>query len=190
VDVGDADPLYTDLEYLDRSVAAVIGRVLAAGRQGNLPGNREGSPDGSQEGDGARSREADATESPAARWSGDPLDRLLDAIPRDEPIYISLDIDGLDPAVAPGTSSPEPGGLTYEEVQAILLAVGARARVVGLGIVEVNPYLDPGGATVLLGARLAIEAMALAFRPAGSAQTGDIQSGHARSDDAQGRSNP
>ncbi|PZN01213.1 MAG: hypothetical protein DIU76_11680 [Bacillota bacterium] len=66
----------------------------------------------------------------------------------------------MDPAVAPGTSSPEPGGLTYEEVREILRLAASRARVVGIDIVEVNPYLDPGGMTALLAARLAIEAMA------------------------------
>ena len=104
---------------------------------------------------------------PASGEERDPLERFLEAIPRGEPLYISLDIDGLDPAIAPGTSSPEPGGLTYEEVREILRLAAARAQVVGVDIVEVNPYLDPGGMTALLAARLAIEAMAVTFRPDG-----------------------
>lgn len=104
---------------------------------------------------------------PASGEERDPLERFLEAIPRGEPLYISLDIDGLDPAIAPGTSSPEPGGLTYEEVREILRLAAARAQVVAVDIVEVNPYLDPGGMTALLAARLAIEAMAVTFRPDG-----------------------
>ncbi|QIA26652.1 hypothetical protein DYI95_003135 [Thermaerobacter sp. PB12/4term] len=97
---------------------------------------------------------------PAPGDDANPLVPFLAAIPPGEPLYISLDIDGLDPAVAPGTSSPEPGGLTYEEVREILRLAASRARVVGIDIVEVNPYLDPAGMTALLAARLAIEAMA------------------------------
>jgi agmatinase len=60
------------------------------------------------------------------------LQIALDALPTGEPVYITLDIDALDPAFAPGTSSPEPGGLTYEEVRAILQTTVARNQVVAM----------------------------------------------------------
>ncbi|GAB6876242.1 arginase family protein [Thermaerobacter litoralis] len=109
-------------------------------------------------------------EQEAAQDPADFLGEFFSAIPPGAPLYISLDIDGLDPAVAPGTSSPEPGGLSYEEVREILRRAAARGRIVGIDVVEVNPYLDPGGVTALLAARLAIEAMALGFgqNPLGS----------------------
>ncbi len=88
------------------------------------------------------------------------LAAALTALPAGESVYITLDIDGLDPAICPGTSSPEPEGLTYGETRAILQAVAARNRVVGFDVVEVNPYLDPGHQTCLLAARLALEMMA------------------------------
>jgi agmatinase len=93
----------------------------------------------------------------------DGLEAALAAVPEGRDLYVTLDIDGLDPAVAPGTSSPEPGGLTYRDVRAILRRAGARNRIVGADVVEVNPYLDPGGVTSLLAARLALELMASAF---------------------------
>lgn len=84
----------------------------------------------------------------------------LAALPAGEPVYLTLDIDGLDPAVAPGTSSPEPDGLTYAEARAIAQVTAAQNQVVAMDVVEVNPYLDPGGLTSLLAARLALESMA------------------------------
>lgn len=88
------------------------------------------------------------------------LGAALAALPVGEHAYLTLDIDGLDPGVCPGTSSPEPDGFTYAEARAILKAVAARNKVVALDVVEVNPYLDPGHLTALLAARLALEAMA------------------------------
>ena len=56
-------------------------------------------------------------------------------------VYISLDIDGLDPAYAPGTGTPEPGGLTYQQLVDLFLAVGKTRHIVGADIVEVIPNL-------------------------------------------------
>lgn len=67
----------------------------------------------------------------------------LSRLPRDLPCYISLDIDVLDPSVAPGTNVPVPGGLSFEQVRDILAAVGASRRVAAVDIVELNPERDP-----------------------------------------------
>ena len=70
-------------------------------------------------------------------------------------VYITFDIDALDPAIAPGTGTPEPGGFSYYEAKAILLAVCARCNVIGMDLVEVAPQYDgPGQITALHGARL------------------------------------
>lgn len=90
------------------------------------------------------------------------LDTALAALPRDRLIYLTLDIDALDPAVAPGTSSPEPDGLTYAQVRALLRAALTQNRLVAADVVEVNPYLDVGQITSLLAARAAMEIMAFA----------------------------
>jgi arginase len=75
------------------------------------------------------------------------------------PLYVSLDIDGLDPAFAPGVSHPEPGGLTVRQVLDVIGAVRA-PLVIGADIVELNPRLDPSGITAVVAAKLARELLA------------------------------
>jgi agmatinase len=63
---------------------------------------------------------------------------IVEALPRE--VYVSFDIDGLDPALCPGTGTPVPGGLSFAEAQALLLAVVRSGRVVvGFDLVEVAP---------------------------------------------------
>lgn len=76
----------------------------------------------------------------------------------DQPVYVTLDIDVLDPAVAPGTGSPEPGGLNVEELVAALGLLGS-ARVVGFDLVEVSPPHDPSGRTGIIAAGIVREAI-------------------------------
>ena len=76
------------------------------------------------------------------------------------PVYLSFDIDGLDPAYAPGTGTPEIGGLTT--VQGLEIIRGVRGlNVVGADIVEVSPPYDPHGNTALLAANLAYEMLCI-----------------------------
>ena len=77
----------------------------------------------------------------------------LSAIPKFEnPVYISLDMDGFDPAFAPGVSHHEPGGLTSRQV--IDLIQNIDAEVIGADIVEYNPDRDYQGMTAFLAAKL------------------------------------
>lgn len=72
------------------------------------------------------------------------------------PVYLSFDIDGIDPAYAPGTGTPEIAGLTVP--QALEIIRGAWGlNIVGADLVEVSPPYDPVGTTALLGANLAYE---------------------------------
>ncbi|WP_322092912.1 agmatinase [Paraburkholderia bannensis] len=74
----------------------------------------------------------------------------------DGPVYLSFDIDGLDPAFAPGTGTPEIGGLTVP--QGLEIIRGLRGlNLVGADLVEVSPPYDPQGTTALLAANLAFE---------------------------------
>lgn len=75
------------------------------------------------------------------------------------PVYISVDLDVLDPAFAPGVSHFEPGGLTTRTLIAILQ--GIRGNVVGADIVEFNPHQDPSGRTAMVAAKLLKELAAL-----------------------------
>jgi guanidinobutyrase len=74
----------------------------------------------------------------------------------DRPVYLSFDIDGLDPSVAPGTGTPEPGGLTGSQGLEIIRGV-AGLNLVGCDLVEVSPAYDLSGNTALLGANLVFE---------------------------------
>ncbi len=75
------------------------------------------------------------------------------------PLYISIDLDGIDPSEAPGVAHPEPGGLTVREVLAVLAK--QKAQIVGADIVELNPNRDVNGVTAILAAKLVRELAAL-----------------------------
>jgi arginase family enzyme len=68
------------------------------------------------------------------------------------PVYLSLDLDGLDPAHAPGVAHHEPGGLTSRD--AIGIVHQLRGRLVGADLVEFNPARDAAGITAMLCAKL------------------------------------
>ena len=79
------------------------------------------------------------------------LDRLRH-LPR---IHVSLDMDSLDPAEAPGVGTPVPGGLTYREAHLLMELLGDSRRVTSLDIVEINPILDEMNKTAELAVELA-----------------------------------
>jgi len=82
------------------------------------------------------------------RWIGRAMKQL------GPKVYITIDIDGLDPAVAPGTGTPEPGGMMWQELIALVREVCTKRQVVGADIVEVRP-IPPSQVTEYLAARLA-----------------------------------
>lgn len=75
---------------------------------------------------------------------------------RGAPVYVTLDIDVLDPAIAPGTGNPEPLGASVADVLRALEALRG-ARIVGADVVEVAPPLDPSGRTAIVAAWLVRE---------------------------------
>ena len=83
----------------------------------------------------------------------------------DSPVYISFDIDGLDPAFAPGVSHREPGGLSTR--QAINVIQNIKGRVIGADIVEFNPSMDPLNITATVCAKLLKEIVAKMLEVAG-----------------------
>jgi arginase len=96
----------------------------------------------------------------AARW--DP-NRKLDLA---TPVYISLDIDGLDPAYAPGVSHREPGGLSPRQVIDLIQSVDQ--PIVGADIVEYNPRCDISNMTAVLAAKLLKEIAGMMVRTNGA----------------------
>jgi agmatinase len=103
------------------------------------------------------------------RWAekvkSTPPEELVAHIEPGEPVYVTLDIDVLDPAIAPGTGTPEPGGLTYYEAKALLRAVARRGRLIGMDVVEVDPLYDPAQLTAVHAVRLALDTLGAAFAP-------------------------
>jgi arginase len=75
-----------------------------------------------------------------------------------QPVYLSIDLDGIDPAFAPGVSHPEPGGLSVREVIDIIQDLAV--PVVGADVVEYNPRRDPTGLTAMVAAKLVKEIVA------------------------------
>ncbi|WP_270934958.1 agmatinase [Falsiroseomonas oryzae] len=76
------------------------------------------------------------------------------------PAYLTFDIDSLDPAFAPGTGTPEPGGFTPRETMRILRGLRG-LQIVGADLVEVAPPFDPAGVTALAGATMMFEILCL-----------------------------
>lgn len=80
-------------------------------------------------------------------WIGDVVGKLS------EEVYVTIDIDGFDPAYAPGTGTPEPGGLDWHQVAELLEAVTRARKVVAADVVEVRP-IPPNNVTEFLAAKL------------------------------------
>lgn len=80
----------------------------------------------------------------------------------DAPLYISIDLDALDPAFAPGVSHHEPGGLSVRDILAVLGRV--RGQIIGADVVEYNPSRDINGVTAVVAAKFVKELVAMAAR--------------------------
>jgi arginase family enzyme len=90
-------------------------------------------------------------------------DFAADRVPiPDAPLYISIDLDALDPAFAPGVSHHEPGGLSTRELISVLQRL--RGPVIGADIVEYNPTRDTNGMTATVAAKLVKEVASLIGR--------------------------
>jgi len=103
--------------------------------------------------------EVDGLRELGGRWatSRDVIERggadvVRDTVPSAERLYVSVDLDVLDSSIAPGHSLPEPGGIDYRQLHAILAAVAQRGRVIGFDVAELNPARDPSGTTARVAA--------------------------------------
>jgi guanidinopropionase len=82
------------------------------------------------------------------------------ALVGDRPVYLTFDIDSLDPVYAPGTGTPEIGGMTTHQAQVLLRGLRG-LNYVGADLVEVSPPFDSGYVTALAGAALGYEILCL-----------------------------
>ncbi len=118
--------------------------------------------------------EVDGMRELGGRWatSLDVLERGAEAVvretvPETAALYVSIDLDVLDSSIAPGHSLPEPGGLGYRQLRAILAAVARRGRVIGFDVVELNPSRDHSGATARVATWIVTHFLSEVFPPAG-----------------------
>lgn len=91
------------------------------------------------------------------------LDRLQHSLPTGQNVYLSIDVDALDPSIMPATSSPEVSGLSYDQLFSAIAQVVRDNRLVGIDLVELTPHLDASGNSSLLAARLLVETLAEYF---------------------------
>ncbi|MEO8229158.1 MAG: agmatinase [Chloroflexota bacterium] len=95
-------------------------------------------------------------------------DAIAEALDGPDTIYLSLDIDVIDPGLAPGTGTPEPGGMLSREVLRAIRQVVAAVELCGMDIVEVSPPYDHAETTAMIANRAALEAIsALAVKKLG-----------------------
>lgn len=88
---------------------------------------------------------------------------VLERIPEGIDYYLTIDIDGFDPSIAPGTGTPSHGGFQYYEVLEIIEGVAKKGNVVGMDLVEVAPPYDPTGITSVLAAQLLMNSIGFIF---------------------------
>lgn len=146
----DAHPdTYDDFEGNPRSHASPFARIMEAGLAGRLV----------QVGIRTLTRHC---RDQAARFGIETIemrDFAPDRVPAlDGPAYISIDLDGLDPAFAPGVAHPEPGGLSVRDVLACIDRI--TGPIVGADIVELNPSHDINGVTAIVAAKFVREVAA------------------------------
>jgi agmatinase len=153
----DAHPdLYDDFEGDPLSHASPFARIMEQGLAQRLLqiGIRADTPH----------LRAQADRFGVRTYPPDDIDTALMAIAAlgDGPVYLSFDLDGLDPAFAPGVNHHEPGGLTVREALRIIEALPG--RLVGADVVELAPARDVNGTTATVAARLVKEIVARIHR--------------------------
>ncbi len=88
---------------------------------------------------------------------------VLALIPEGVNYYITIDIDGFDPSIAPGTGTPSHGGFMYYEVMEVLQGVAKKGEVVGIDLCEVAPDYDQTGSTSILAAQVLMNLIGYVF---------------------------
>ncbi len=89
------------------------------------------------------------------RFTLDGFAETLEAL-KDKPVYFTLDLDVLDPAYLPGTGTPEPGGISFNDLLSAVLQLH-RLKLVGCDIVELAPHYDPSGASTAVACKIVRE---------------------------------
>ena len=100
----------------------------------------------------------------AAELHAGGVEPVIGQLPKGANVVITLDCDGLDPAVMPGMIYPAPGGLSYGQAIALIRGAAKRGRLVGFDLTELRPARDPSGLAVLTAHRLVVNALGAMIR--------------------------
>jgi agmatinase len=94
-------------------------------------------------------------------------DAIAEALDGPDCVYLSVDIDVVDPGMAPGTGTPEPGGMLARELLRAVRQIVMKVDLVGMDVVEVSPPYDQSEITAMLAHRCVLEAISAlaAMRP-------------------------
>lgn len=96
------------------------------------------------------------------------VEGVLERIPAKKRYYLTIDIDGFDPSIAPGTGTPSHGGFAYYDVLEIIAGLAKRGSIVGVDLVEVAPDYDQTGSTAILAAQLLLNTIGRIFAKRGT----------------------
>ena len=97
------------------------------------------------------------------RFTLNTLDKIVETI-KSSPVYITIDLDVLDPSVFPGTGTPEPGGITYKELLNALQSFEKLDHIIGIDMVELAPKIDPTDVSTAVAAKTLRELVLLLHR--------------------------
>lgn len=111
--------------------------------------------------DDARAMGSDILSLRRFRKSG--VDAVLARIPEGKRYDLTIDIDGFDPSIAPGTGTPSHGGFVYYEMLEPIAGSATRGMIVGIDLVEVGPDYDPTGTTSILAAQPLLDTIGRIF---------------------------
>jgi agmatinase len=148
------------LDFRDEVDGERFGRSSPARRMSELPQVRSVTQIGLRGIGGSGTAELEAARAAghrlvtAADVHEHPLPWLREQLPSGGDVFVSIDCDGLDPSVAPGTGWPQPGGLTFRHVAAVIGGLARTSRIVGGDVVELLPARDVNGMTALVAVRL------------------------------------
>ncbi|RED18638.1 agmatinase [Pontivivens insulae] len=91
------------------------------------------------------------------------VEAVLERVPAGVDYYLTIDIDGFDPSIAPGTGTPSHGGFLYYEVLELIDGLTKRGNIVGIDLVEVAPDYDQTGTTSILAAQILLNTIGRIF---------------------------
>jgi agmatinase len=111
--------------------------------------------------------EAGNTIVPAVKVHDEGIAGVVELLVDDAPWFITIDVDGFDPSVTPGTGYPVPGGLTFAHGAALIRSIGERGLLGGIDVTEIYPDNDVRGLTALAALRLLVLAMGFSARGTG-----------------------